>query len=236
MRRYTFYLSVALLSFGIGSFVVFKLYWKINEFSVSNENDLANNVAVVNPIYNSEDLLLKSNKKNGKTEFVCNDKEIQPVWNMIMKDKYFPEHLQNSGRKIDCGEELVRKTSNFDINGNGIKEIVIQGIWGKDFCGMYSGCWFGVFEQTSQGYKSIYTYLNVAEFELGKDKSFGYQDLVLHSNGGLYGEYISILRFDGKKYKPKKCFIKTFDYFDANGQRQRGSKLRTESIDCASDL
>ncbi len=27
MRRYTFYLAVALLAFGIGSFVVFKFYW-----------------------------------------------------------------------------------------------------------------------------------------------------------------------------------------------------------------
>ncbi len=33
MRRYTFYLSVALLAFGIGSFIVFKFYLK-------SQNDL----------------------------------------------------------------------------------------------------------------------------------------------------------------------------------------------------
>ncbi|MCA1625841.1 MAG: hypothetical protein LC778_18990 [Acidobacteria bacterium] len=151
------------MGFGIGSFVVFKFYWENDEsFQKLALIESSVNTQVQVNSYSGEKQSL--NKPN----YVCEDKLIKPIWNKIIRDKSFQVYVEVreilDKKTIDCAEEF--EVSNIDINDDGINELAIKAKWGR-FCGMYSGCWFGIFKRNSDGFETAFTNGNTFYFNLG---------------------------------------------------------------------
>ena len=124
MRRIIFYLSVALLAFGIGSFVVFKFCWKPAEQSITTQATEVDNVSKLEIKNDSmqfemkDDLMLrkfKEDKVDDSKEVIlknlpCKDKKLRLVWNKIKND--FPDAFNKMAvvsRKMNV--KLIRDKS-----------------------------------------------------------------------------------------------------------------------------
>lgn len=242
MRRYLFYFSTLLVTFAAGSLLpCFEFLLtapsplpEIEQSQIASESapdehregigygEAKSNLAVV---------------KRGKPVFRCTDESIRPVWDQILSDPAFQEYNEvrnfDEGEVVDCAEHFERKPESIDLNRNGVKEFIIQGKWGALFCGMYSGCWFGIFEPNSdKDFNLLYSHGNVAKYEVGKNIHNGYSDLVTFASGGVYGEYKDVSERRNGKYTKVRCYLTTNIYFDKYGTPQRASKFRTEATEC----
>lgn len=74
MRHFAFYLSVALLTFGIGSFVVFKFHIKPSEqTSIVEKVEIKVNTSEI---------------KDDEVKYGCTEKEVEPFWEKLDKKIY----------------------------------------------------------------------------------------------------------------------------------------------------
>lgn len=233
MRRYAFYLSVALLAFGLGLFVVFEFCWKNDDlFQKTEFVELGINAQVQENVNSDE--IQNSSKRN----YVCEDKLIKPVWSKIVRDESFQVYVDASEisdkETIDCAEEF--EASVIDINSDGISELAVKAKWGR-FCGMYSGCWFGIFKKNSDDFENVFTNGNTFYFNLGKKSRYGFLDLIIASNAGNGNSYKNIYQFNGKNYKLRKCFWEEPAYFYENkrGEKEASKKTVITRTDCPED-
>ncbi len=195
MRRYTFYLSVALLAFGIGSFVVFNFFWKTQNSLPKVELTVDSKVEVVN---NSLE-----NKKTKQPEFIeiafknfpCEDKNLKPFWNEL-KDRTVSRNTDYIERIKDCSDLIqtdylvgLNNDGQIDLNNDGQKEIFIRSASGY-FCG--NNCQvFWVFQKDNkQGYRKLFEqmgYMTIVE----NKKTKGYKEI-------MFEVYASYTYFDIK--------------------------------------
>ena len=215
MRRYTFYLSVALLAFGIGSFVVFKFYWLTdkNEIIVEKTNSTTETQSekyipsgfgigsgerrLNEPVYVS---------KQYKPD--CSDRKILPVWKQLIKDKDFREAAKDFYMHADCAEMLDVKK--IDLNDDGQKEIVLWGNNGN-LCGATGNCNLWIYENKNGKYKLLLQAVAYNDelkwFEAKKVKANGYRNLLLKTHmSGYETEYV-YYKFNGNEYLNNKCLM-----------------------------
>ena len=226
MRRIIFYLSVALLAFGIGSFVVFNLYFKRAEQSViaktTETNKLENKEQISTSIQQTSqdeepdeeekasfDVLKPTIKKWLRGE------KIKKGWNDITAELIKEVTGQNES---DLSEQEIRfwkdlgfqfTTYLMDADGDGKNELAIQ-----NRCAPVGNCKFWLFRKSGNDYKAILETLDgaVQTFKLRSSKTNGYFDFETKDHGSSSSGGIDIYKFDGKKYKVSKCYDCNYSY------------------------
>lgn len=198
MRRYAFYLTVALLAFGIGLFVVFQFYWKPNKKSL-----------VVKKVETIETVENKNNKRFLEEltdiesfedyKFVCKDDQLKHFLLDFLKER----ELGITSDVINCSKSLEVKQ--IDLNGDNKPEYIV-GLWGAYSCGAKGNCPRIIYEQKGAEYKRLLFHKAALTFMPQKGKSNGYQNLKMIFNTAPYGAYVENYKFDGKQYKLKNCF------------------------------
>ena len=207
MRRYTFYLSVALLAFGIGLFVVFKFYIKPNEqpFIVEKPQTVKNNLVSKTDEDFAVDLT-NAEFYNG-LYFVCEDKELKVFWLDFLREKDIQESLPKTEYRsivvYNCSERL--RTRRFDLNNDGNVEYIVELI-SVHVCGAKSNCPRVIYEQKNGEFKRLLSHKASLLIEPKNTKTRGYQDLEIFFNTEPNGGYVEKYKFDGKIYKLKNCF------------------------------
>ena len=199
MRRYTFYLSVALLAFGIGSFVVFKFYW-----TSSSKVEVKETLNRITPIQQN------NFTKDSKAEFVCNDEAINFVWETLRTDKNFREDSDSyvkEHKTKNCQEIFDSKTVN--LNDDGFDESIIQNN-STMFCGSAGDCRTWIVSKFGGEYRIIFdspTAESLEGLDVLQKKTSKFSNLKIRLNNGLWEDNIGFFVFDGKQYQIKKCFV-----------------------------
>ena len=243
MRRTLFYLSVALLAFGIGSFVVFKFCWKPAEQSITTqatEIDTVSKLEIKNDSMQFEmkdDLMLrkfKEDKVDDSKEVIlknlpCKDKNLRLVWNKIKNEfaNESPKYLARIGVR-NCNS-LFRVEKVVDLNDDGQAEIIVHQI--AD-CTATGNCPFWVFQKEKNDYKPILDTNMIQSFKLRKTQANGYKDLDLMTHNSASSSYHQLFKFNGKKYKAQECWWADYEYLDATEQLHQFKKPRINYEKC----
>lgn len=215
MCRFTFYFLVALLTFGIGSFIAFKFYWKaasdfpiINEMKISSQT-YPNTKPLEQPWKFSAEQV---QEKKIPTKPFCKDDKILPIWNQLLKDKNFQDWERISDESLDCADMLEIKE--IDLNQDNQKEILLRG---KNFylCSAVGNCAFWIYEKKSKRYeKALYStdYIDITEMgeQIKKTRTNNYSDILLKGHLTAADTSYDFYKFDGKRYKRKKCLVNTY--------------------------
>lgn len=219
MRRYVFYLAVALLAFGVGSVVVFKVYWITEEKPDHREE--ANVTTQIQPeqISGTGFGVGSSERRLNEPVYVpklhkptCHDRKIIPIWNELKKDEVFKEREEEFYQTGDC-RELI-EIDRIDLNNDGQKEFII---WGRyTFSGATGNCVIWIYEKKNGQYKQILqsnAYKNGDEeqwFEVRKTKTNGYRSILLKVHASGYETIEQYYEFDGNQYNEVKCLFLSY--------------------------
>lgn len=234
MRRYTFYLMVALLAFGIGSFVVFNFYLKHIEQSIITQTTKTNSVSNTESKLNAVQKKTNENKADDTKEIVlknlpCDDKNLQLVWNEL-KDETASVSAETA-KEIKSCSDIIEIDEPADLNNDGRKEIVIRG-WRSPYRVGGDGVTFWIFQKVNQkNYKKLFEGKG-SFFNLKNTKTKGYRDILsnFRYNSAEY-DYI-IYKFNGTKYVPKKCWEESSLYKNRDGELVAGKKLKIIPYKC----
>lgn len=183
MRRFAFYLSVALLAFGIGSFVVFKFYFKHAEQPVIAQTAETNTVSKPELKDNTIQREMNENKVDDTKETVlknlpCKDKNLRLVWDKI-KNEFADETFEDlADRGVRSCKDLFEVEKVIDLNGDKQVEIVVHQI--AD-CPASGNCTFWVFQKEKNDFKPILDTNMIQSFNLRKTQTNGYKDLELRT-------------------------------------------------------
>ena len=205
MRRYILYIAVALLSFGIGSFIAFEFYWKVDEPSVSVEK--IESVSVTK----AEDESFK---------YGCKEKELVSLWERLNKKtflefkelqlrkyyKNFPNSFQSEWKdrieNFSCSD-FGYYNKEVDLNGDGQNEIFVSG----SVVSIRADNETYIFQEKNGKFEVILYHLSNIEDEVRQSKTKKYSDLVFMTNwSGSGSRMVTHYKFDGKFYKSYKCF------------------------------
>ncbi len=228
MRRYTFYLSVALLAFGIGSFVVFKFYWNTQNNLLNAELTEESKVEVANTSL--------ENQRTKQPKFVeiafknlpCEDENLKPFW-YELKDRTVSINTDYLERIKDCSN-LIWIDESVDLNNDGRKEIFIRSESGY-FCG--NNCQvFWVFQQDKEkGLRKLFEQMGYMPI-VKNTKTKGYKDIMFE----VYASYVyfdkKLYKFNGTEYVPKKCWSESKLYKNKAGELVEGKRYKTEYHEC----
>jgi hypothetical protein len=207
MRRFALYLSVALLAFGMGSLIVFKLYFKPNEQSLIDKNEQAieNVLRIRTPEPAAEDL--SSTETFNGYHFLCEDKQLKFFWLSFLKEKSvqkaLPKKEYNDNVVYNCSHKL--KIFRIDLNDDGNDEYNVALI-DSGICSSKSNCPRMIYEQNDGEFNQLLFNEASLLVELGNNRTKGYQDLNIVFNTGPGGGYIENYKFDGKRYKLENCY------------------------------
>jgi hypothetical protein len=193
MRRYVFYLTVALLAFGIGVFAVIKVYFFTNE----------------QPSYGIEEVKINGNEESHavtdlerETEgikFGCKEK-----WLEASLGNLDEKSLQDEWKDLDevfyCSD-LSRIVKEVDLNNDGENEIFISG---KEVSNRGDSETY-IFQKKNGKYKIILFDPSSIEKDIKRNKTKKYSDLVFSTNYVTTRRTHSIYKFNGERYERKKC-------------------------------
>jgi hypothetical protein len=221
MRRYTFYLAVALLAFGIGSFVVFKFYFQTVEQSfIAEKIEIAENAP-------------KIETKSEEIKYGCKEKELESFWEDLDKAEFlkvkreeikirntdaaftsFPKSADNLKR---FEEEWINFLKNFncayfagvdndadlvDLNNDSEREIFVIGELGN----YHAEKELFVFQKKNGLWKTILFDIGNQETELKASKTNGYLDIETKTSISGGYQHLSIFKFNGNTYEEKVCY------------------------------
>lgn len=219
MRRILFDLTIAFLAFGVGSFIAFKFYWKAGEKPLRNEETKITTEIKTEGYTGRGFATVDSTKRSNETDYepksrkaTCGDKKLLPIWNELKKDKEFKEREKEGFYQAgDCSEliEVERK----DLDDDGQKEFII---WGRyDFSGATGNSVIWIYEKRNGQYKQLlqsYIYKNGDEewFEVKREKTKGYRNLLLKGHSSGYETIERYYEFDGNRYNEIKCLFLTY--------------------------
>lgn len=233
MRRYTFYLSVALLAFGIGSFVVFSCFWKTQNSLPKVELTEDSKIEIVNSSL--------ENKKTKQPEFIkielknlpCEDKILRLVWNEL-SDETASINVDRAEKIKTCSDilQIDEFDEPVDLNSDGRKEIVIRGIE-NPFSRCGNNCYtYWIFQQINENeYRKIFEaegYLPVVK----NKKTKGYKDIMFEKHGSYAYFSIILYKFNGTEYLPKNCWSESKLYKNKDGDMVEGKEYKVEYYKC----
>jgi len=212
MRRTTFYLSVALMAFGVGSFVVFMFHFELNEQPLNVEKiQISENSSEIKTNELFEGDLTNIESFNGY-RFVCEDKQLKFFWLNFLREKDVQESLPkkefDSDVVYNCSEKL--QIERIDLNDDGNAEYNVELI-DSGICSSKSNCPRMIYERKNGEFKRLLSHKASLLIELENRKTKGYRDLRIVFNTGPYGGYVEEYKFDGKKYKLENCFSRWSD-------------------------
>jgi hypothetical protein len=196
MRRYTFYFAVALLAFGIGSYVAMKSHQRISEKTLSPESKETQEKKTQQDISQKDDFPTDEQFEEWKMN------SFKPVLEKWLKNQRIEEYI-NLERNDEwaANSEHDARTKLIDVNAGGKNELALQ-----TGCAAVGNCEFWLFEKTKNSYKIILSINMVQQFKLKRNKSNGYFDLETKAHGSATSGGIAIYKFAGNEYKINKCF------------------------------
>jgi hypothetical protein len=245
MRRYTFYLSVALLAFGIGSFVVFKFYFKNAEQPVITQAIEKNKLEIKEKFPTSIQKISEDDEINDE------EKAAFDVLKPTIKKWLRGEKIKNerneisfelikeitgkSESQLDENERHFWQDSGFeftpsliDVDRDGKNELAI-----RNYCAPVGNCQFWIFKKKGDGYEILLKAINdVQMFKLRKSKTKKYFDLETTAHGDAWSGGMSVYKFDGKEYILEECFDYTYIYIDKKGRRHELKKPILTPLHC----
>ena len=217
MRRILFYLSVALLSFGIGSFGGFSFYW-------SNSSE----IAVMKAPTKIKFIEQNTFDQTLSAKFSCEDQATKTVWSKLEKDNEFMTEIYPNIEENNCQEVFVRQQ--IDLNNDNSDEIILRGVYGL-FCGSSGDCPTWIVSKINNEYKIIFE-TSVGESPEGlqflRGKTNKFKNIKIKLNNGWEADNFGFFNFDGNQYRIKKCFVNVnsaYDYDDLNKEKLNSVKL-----------
>jgi hypothetical protein len=217
MRRVSFYFLVALLAFGIGSFITIAFHW-LNDDKPQTAKNQANFSSKFEPVQSysikeTDEMLSKTtSQKRVKENPYCSEAKILPLWNELIKDKDFQSWWKDSVNSLDCVEMFEIKE--VDLNIDGRKEILLRGK-NMNLCDAVGNCGFWIYEKKGDKYKKLLSstdYIDITKIgnQVRKAKTNNYSNILLKGHlSGVDTEYTSY-KFDGQEYKKTKCLVHTY--------------------------
>ncbi len=227
MWRIIFYLSVAMLAFGIGSFVVFNLYFKRAEQFVDIQTIEMDKLKVKESTSIQED---SEDKELNDEEQAAFDVLKPTIRKWLRGEKIKNEFTEASNESIkeilgkDKSELSVEEATWFsyfrfeptliDIDGDGKNELAI-----RNYCAPVGNCRFWIFKKKANDYEVLLQSDggDVQTFKLENTKSKGYFDIKTTAHGDAWSGGIHIYKFDGEKYKVSECYKYNYSYLN-NGK------------------
>jgi len=229
MRRYTFYLAVALLAFGVGSLVVFKFYFKHAEHPVT-----AQTTEKYEP-QNMEQIPVSKLESSHETETNYEEwaafEVLKPTigkWLRGERIKSERQEISDEFIKLAIGRNEIRETERIfwqetgleftpyliDVNGDGVNELAV-----RNYCAPVGNCQFWLFKKTGKkgnlGYEILLKASNdVQMFKLRKSITNGYFDLETKSHGDAWSGGMDIYKFDKTEYKLSECYDYNYSYLN----------------------
>jgi hypothetical protein len=229
MRRYIIYLSVALLAFGLSTFVVIKFFLKTQNSLPKAEITNDFKVEVINS---------SSEAKNiKKTEFTeiklkklpCEDKNLQLVWNDLEDET--TSVSAESAKEIKNCSDIIEVDEPTYLNNDGQKEVVIRG-WRSPYRVGGDGVTFWIFREVNKNeYRKVFEGKG-SFFYLKNTKTKGYRDITVRfrHNSAEYDH--KVYKFNGTKYAPKQCRSESYLYKNKDGELVEGKTLKIEPYKC----
>ena len=209
MRRYTFYLAVALLAFGIGSFVVYQFYLKPEpKVAETSGTDIFMQRFDDVRVEIKKRALERSSKTQISVEkktFTCGNKILSVVIDDLRRDKIFNEDFENyleESDSSDCRSMLFIEQF-VDLNSDGINEFIVRGN-SSLLCGGTGNCQTWIYKKSGSSYKKLLE--TSGEYLLIKKTSTNsYKDIFVKDHDSAYSSYQMTFKFDRNKYKESKC-------------------------------
>lgn len=219
MRRFAFYILIAVLAFGISSTIVFKFFGEVKNISLDNrstENFIQNySVPKLQKIL-AEAPIESIQKEESSTQPLCHDEKILPVWRELVKDKGFRDWSKGFHESINCADML--EIREIDLNQDGRNEIILRG---KNFnlCSAVGNCAFWIYEKKGKKYKRLLystDYFDATELpdQARKTKTNKYFDIELAGHMSGYETLYARYKFDGKHYREGRCMIEIYHMND----------------------
>lgn len=215
MRRYTFYIFIALLTFGIGSFIVLNMYWRSEENLYTPTNAVSLNRYTDQPDFRKSFVKYydSSQEQEAQTKKLekpfCKDKRILQVWNTLIQDKDFQDWEPISKESLDCADTVEVKK--IDLNRDGTKEFLLRG---KSLCSPVGNCGFWVYEKKGNKFKKLLYSTDQWEMtdlpnQVKKSRTNGYFDILLKGHFTASETTYQYYKFVKGKYKLTKDLIET---------------------------
>ena len=200
MRRIIFYLLVALLAFGIGSFIVISLYQQQQTISIKRE------IASVKTISEVENVPVVNKVEDTNEQKICSglssDDLFEPAIKNWLKGKLIEGKPMRPPKEYRSeGDEFV--PSLVDINLDGRKELLI-----KSHCSPMSNCYFTLYKRTRNGYESILInpLRKIQNVSFGKSAQKDYLDIKAKTQQTENSGFHSTYKYDGEMYQAIECF------------------------------
>lgn len=215
MRRYVFYLTVALVSFGFGSFVV-------SEFRRGNDRPAERIVRtesiIQKPVSYGFDFgasyrIVDQNKGSADgiaVNFQCRDAYLSAVWQFLLKDERFREYSKNAA---DCAK-IISIEKKIDLNGDRESEAIVTGQDGLVNGANNQGIW--IVQRTGKRFQVILSE-SVESYEIKSGRTNGFRDVLTKHHMSAASTYDSTYRFSRGKYRESKCL---YVEYDASGKKR----------------
>lgn len=213
MKRYTLYLFIALLTFGIGSYFALKLLWTSN-LQTSATPQFLSSLSKKSDYKTTFPKLFDSSKNKEKpTKPFCNDQNILPIWKVLLKDKTFNYYIEGLNEVFDCKEVLDIKEIN--LNDDSQKEIIVSGQT-SILCGGTGNCGFWIFEINNGKMQKLLSNTNYLDslVSVQKTRTNGYSNILLKGHISGYETSFTKYKFNGQKYVETKCTVEAFHLND----------------------
>lgn len=229
MKRYAFYLLIALVTFGFTSLATNYLLYIQNtpkesarfltviknqkgKIKISSKNKPIGIGYGESTVKYSEWRKPKPVKVE-QTEIVCTDLSILSIWKKVVKDKEFQDRIDEYDGIIDC--EKVIEVKQVDLNNDGNPEFLVNGT-GPRLCSATGSCGFWIFQKAGKKYKKLLSstsYMGETyspKYPMKSMRKNKYKNIFFRTHlTGFETNYRTYV-FNGKKYIEKKCVVEQF--------------------------
>ncbi len=225
MRSIIFYLVVGFITFGIGFLGCFSyLQWKGSK----TQSDGFKRMEKVKSLQKMPEHIESLEKPSDKNkDFKCENQYLLAVWNHLQKDKDYKELFKKGNKITDCSE-VFGISDAIDLNNDGNKEAVVSDNGWRN--GVFSQS-FWIVRKIGNDYKIILVGKDL-EYEIRNQTTNGFRDLILSFKDSLEEYEKSLFKFDGKSYKPKKCWNEIIAARNQHEQLYMFRKPRITPISC----
>jgi hypothetical protein len=205
MRRYIYYLAVALIAFGFGSFVALKFHWNTpkivliggqNPFANSNrkkQNDFLGDLR-------KRAIKDKTEPSQEKIEFACNDAVLATVWAFLLKDKDFKE----AAKEVNDCSTIIQIEKIIELNNDGLRDVIVGGRSALVNGASNQGIW--LVQNIGKKYKVLLSE-SAETFAIKKNTTNGFRDIFVKHHMSASSSYDSTYKFSRGKYRESKCLF-----------------------------